>query len=234
MLKKLSVLIALTLALAASGFAQNSNAKTTRKQSTTTRTTTTTQKTPATTDAQTPPPAPATEQTTTTQTRARTTTRTNAKPRESNEPGAAEVRATFDALVRGISKADVNAVMSIYWNSPKLILFNNNGTVTRGWEQVKANRASSYPNLKNVKLDVRDVRVQMLGRDAALVTCLWTQSQEFQGTPETATGRLSLVFRQIGGAWKIIHTHTSPDAPDPSRIPASERVEPTPQPPVKP
>lgn len=143
-------------------------------------------------------------------------------------PRAAEaeagVREAFDTLIDGIRRADVETVMGVYWNSPQLLLYNNNGTVTRGWEQVRANRASSYPNLSDVKLDVRDVRVQLLSTQSALVTCLWTQSQTVRGAPETAAGRLTLVFQKIGGPWKIVHTHTSPEAPDPSRLPASERT----------
>jgi ketosteroid isomerase-like protein len=147
----------------------------------------------------------------------------------------AAVREAFDTLVEGIRRADVEAVMSVYWKSPQLVLFNNNGTVTKTWEQVRTNRASSYPNLKDVKLDVRDVRVKLLGTDAALVTCLWTQSQTVRDQQETATGRLSLVFQKIGGEWKIVHTHTSPDRPDPSLILPSERTtEPAPQPTDKP
>lgn len=143
-------------------------------------------------------------------------------------PRAAEaeagVREAFDTLVDGIRRADVDTVMGVYWNSPQLLLFNNNGTVTRTWEQVKANRTSSYPNLSDVKLDVRDVRVQLLSTQSALVTCLWTQTQTVRGTAETASGRLTLVFQKINNAWKVVHTHTSPDAPDPSRLPTSERT----------
>jgi ketosteroid isomerase-like protein len=126
--------------------------------------------------------------------------------------------------MEGIRRADVDSVMGVYWNSPQLLLFNNNGTVTRSWEQVRANRASSYPNLRDVRLDVRDVRVSMLGDAAALVTCLWTQTQTAGGASESATGRLSLVFQNIGGAWKAVHTHTSPDRPDPARVLPSERT----------
>jgi hypothetical protein len=91
-----------------------------------------------------------------------------------------------------------------------------------------SNRESSYPNLKDVKLDVKDVRVKMLGRDGALVTCLWTQSQTVKGVPESASGRMTLVFSRVGNAWKIVHLHTSPDAPDSSRVLSSEDGEKTP------
>ena len=136
----------------------------------------------------------------------------------------------FDSLIAGIEKTDVKLVTNAYWNSPQLILFNNNGTVTRGWEQMRKNRESSYPNIKEVKLAVRDRRVLMLGRDAALVTCLWTQTQTYKGTPETASGRMTLVFQRIHGLWKAVHLHTSPDAPDPSRLPASEQTTDQPKP----
>lgn len=137
------------------------------------------------------------------------------------------VLAAFNHLLDGIRHADVKAVTSVYWNSPRLSLFNFNGTVTKGWEQVRANRESSYPEIKNVKLDVRDVAVTMLGRDGALVTCVWTQSQDYKGTPETASGRMTLVFRKIGTAWKAIHLHSSPDQPNPASIPPSEQRPPS-------
>src|SRR5262249_43898701 len=139
------------------------------------------------------------------------------------------VLAAFNRLLDGIRHADVKAVMSVYWNSPRLSLFNYNGTVTKGWDQVKTNRESSYPQIKNTKLDVRDVSVTMLGREGALVTCLWTQSQDYKGAPETASGRMTLVFRKIGTAWKAIHLHSSPDQPNPASIPPSEQVPPAEQ-----
>ena len=133
------------------------------------------------------------------------------------------VLASFNKLLDGIRKADLKTVTEVYWNSPRLNLFNYNGSVTKGWEQMRKNRESSYPEIKDVKLEVRDVNVTMLGRDGALVTCLWTQSQNYKGTPETASGRMTLVFRRVGTAWKAIHLHSSPDQPNPSVIPPSEQ-----------
>ena len=93
---------------------------------------------------------------------------------------------------------------------------------------MKANREASYPEVKDVKLDVKDLRVTVLGRDAALITCMWTQSQTFRGTPETASGRMTIVFRKVGKDWKAIHLHTSPDKQDPSRVMPSEQTPPSP------
>ena len=134
------------------------------------------------------------------------------------------VVAAFNNLLDGIRHADVKAATGAYQNTPRLVLFNYNGTVTRGWDQLKQNREASYPEMKDVKLDVRDLRVTMLGRDAALITCQWNQSMTFRGTPETDSGRMTIVFRKVGKDWKAIHLHTSPDRPDPSRIPQSEQT----------
>jgi hypothetical protein len=221
MLKRLFFVIALIPALAVVGFAQNANQSPTRPR--TSATPATTKKTPA----QNVEEAGTTQQAAPTPTPGAPARRAGTRA----EPSSKDVLAAFNTLLDGIRKADVNVVTGVYWNSPQLVLFNNNGTVTKGWEQMRKNRESSYPNLKDVTLETRDVRVQMLGRDGAVVTCLWTQSQTYKDTPETATGRMTIVFRHIGNTWKAVHLHTSPDAPDPSRLlPSEQTTTPTPSP----
>lgn len=218
MLQRLLVIIAIVLSVAAvCARGQNSNSSSTPQSRPRTQTTT----------------APAQTQQgnrNTQATDAGTQGRTRRNTGNANDPTSKGVVDAFDSLVAGIEKADVGLVTNVYWNSPQLILFNNNGTVTRGWEQMRKNRESSYPNLKDVKLTVRDRRVLMIGRDAAMVTCLWTQTQTYKGTSETASGRMTLVFQRINGLWKAVHLHTSPDAPDPSRLPASEQTTEQPKP----
>ena len=130
---------------------------------------------------------------------------------------AKDVRAAFDRLVEGIKQVDAAKVMSVYNKSEDILFFNNNGSVTRGWETMKSNRESAYAKTANVTLDVTGVRVEMLGKDAAYITCKWKQQQEYSGKLETASGRMTLVFRLIGNEWKVIHLHTSPDNPDVAR-----------------
>jgi len=179
---------------------QNSNSSTTTER----------QRTTTTNRSQTPAPK-----------KTATTTATQA-------PGSEGVLAAFNTLIDGIRHASVDEVMSAYWNNPQLSLFNYNGSVTKGWTQVRKNRESSYPEIKDVKLEVRDVSVTMLGTTGAIVTCQWTQSQSYKGNPETASGRMTLVFKRVGNAWKAIHLHSSPDTPNPAVIPPSEKPTPNP------
>jgi ketosteroid isomerase-like protein len=127
------------------------------------------------------------------------------------------VRAAFDKLVEGIKQADAEKVMSVYNKSEDILFFNNNGSVTRGWETMKTNRESSYSKTSNVTLDITGLRVEMLGAGSAYVTCKWKQQQEYNGKVESASGRMTLVFKLIGKEWKVIHLHTSPDNPDATR-----------------
>jgi ketosteroid isomerase-like protein len=131
--------------------------------------------------------------------------------------GEKGVRAAFDRLIEGIRQVDADKVMSVYQNSDNILFFNSNGTATIGWANMKKNRDASYAKAKNVTLDITGLRVEMLGKDAAYITCKWKQSQEYDGNLESASGRMTLVVRMIGKDWKIIHLHTSPDNPAASR-----------------
>ncbi len=127
------------------------------------------------------------------------------------------VRETFDRLVDGIKQVDVDKVMSVYDKSNSLLIFNNNGTATIGWDNVKANVTAAYAKVSNVTLDITGLKVQMLGKTAAYVTCKWKQSQENDGKVENASGRMTLVLKLVGKEWKVVHRHTSPDKPDATR-----------------
>ena len=206
MLKRFLVIASIVLVSATLAFAQNSNSSTT-----TTRTRTVEPK---------PSPTPKPKST--------GTTAASQRPKASPTPAAPStgVLAAFDKIVEGIRRSNVDMYTSGYWNSSNLVLFNYNGTVTKGWDQLRKNRESSFPETKEVKLEIRDKHVQMLGRDGAVVMCQWTQSQTFNGQPDTASGRMTLVFKRVGTEWKAVHLHTSPDKPDATRVPASEQSSP--------
>jgi ketosteroid isomerase-like protein len=212
MVKRFFVTASIVVACAGLSWAQNSNSSTVETPSTRTRTVA--------------PPKPSPTPRAVTKAAGAQATPSPKPPATTPVSPSGGVLAAFNNLLDGIRHADVKAVTNAYQNSPRLVLFNYNGTVTKSWDQLKANREASYPHLKDVKLEVRDLRVTMLGRDSALITCQWTQSMTFRGTPETDTGRMTIVFRKVGRDWKAIHLHTSNDNPDPSRVPASEQTSP--------
>lgn len=127
------------------------------------------------------------------------------------------VRDAFDRLVDGIKQVDADKVMAAYDKSERLLIFNNNGTATLGYDNVKTNVDATYTRIKNVSLEITGLRVEMLGKANAYVSCKWIQGQEFDGKLETSSGRMTLVYKLVGKDWKITHRHTSPDKPDATR-----------------
>jgi len=214
MIKNMLIAAVMVLAMGPAALAQNTNSSQTVRPRTTSSPSTGKTDSQKATDVQQP---------TTTKPAARHT-ETKPKVATTETPGSQSVIAAFNSLINGIRHSDAKAVTSVYLESPRLILFNNNGSVTKGWEQLRRNRESSYRDAKDVKLDVRDLSITMLGRDGAVVSCLWTQSQTYKGQPETASGRMTLVFKRVGKEWKAIHLHTSPDRPDPTRVLPSEQL----------
>lgn len=137
---------------------------------------------------------------------------------------AKDVKAAFDRLNEGIEQVDAAKVMDAFYNDPRTLFFNNNGSVTLGWEQMRENRESLYERTKNVSLEVTGVRIEMLGPRSAYVSYKWLQTQEFDGQLEKASGRTTLIFKLIGKKWKIVHSHVSPDNPPAGRpVMPSER-----------
>jgi ketosteroid isomerase-like protein len=123
----------------------------------------------------------------------------------------------FDRLIDGIKQVDVGKVMSVYDKNDRILFFNYSGSVTIGWENMRSNRESLYAKIKDVSLDVTGRRVEMLSPTSAYVTCKWKLSQVYDEKLESSTGRMTLIFKLAGKDWKIVHLHTSPDAPPATR-----------------
>lgn len=127
------------------------------------------------------------------------------------------VNAAFDRLVEGIRQVDADKVMGSYEKSEALLIFNNNGSATKSWENVNSVTRDIYSKLSNVTLDITGLNIQILTPTSAFISCKWKQTQENNGKLENASGRITLVYKLIGKEWKIVHRHTSPDNPDASR-----------------
>ena len=137
------------------------------------------------------------------------------------------VNAAFDRLVEGIKQVDADKVMGSYEKSEALLIFNNNGSATKSWENLNTVTREIYSRLSNVSLEITGLNIQILTPTSAFISCKWKQTQENNGKLENASGRMTLVYKLVGKDWKIVHRHTSPDNPDASRpLFPSERTNP--------
>ena len=105
------------------------------------------------------------------------------------------------------NRHDLDAFMSGYWNSPELTFFSG-AKETRGWQATLERYRATYnsPGHAMGKLDFSDLRIEMLGPEAAFVRGTWHLAMPEGKNPQ---GKFTLIVRKFGDGWKIIHDHTS-------------------------
>ena len=102
---------------------------------------------------------------------------------------------------------DLEAFMAGYWNSPDLTFFSG-VKESKGWQATLDRYRATYasPGHEMGKLDFSDLRIEVLGAEAAFVRGVWHLTMADGKAPH---GRFTLIFRKFPDGWKIIHDHTS-------------------------
>jgi ketosteroid isomerase-like protein len=105
------------------------------------------------------------------------------------------------------NRHDLDAFMTGYWKSPELTFFSG-AKENHGWQDAMDHYKATYdsPGHEMGKLDFSDLRIEMLGPEAAFVRGAWHLTLSDGKTPH---GIFTLVFRRFPDGWKIIHDHTS-------------------------
>ena len=119
----------------------------------------------------------------------------------------AEIENLLHTQQEAWNRQDLDGFMQGYWNSPQLTFFSG-AKEHNGWQAALDRYRTTYsgPGHEMGKLDFSDLRVEMLGSEAAFVRGKWHLTMSDGGTPH---GLLTLVFRKFPEGWKIVHDHTS-------------------------
>lgn len=117
------------------------------------------------------------------------------------------VKEVLTAQQAAWNRHDLDAFMSGYWNSPELTFFSG-AKETGGWQATLERYRATYasPGHAMGTLDFSDLRVEMLGPEAAFVRGSWHLTMAEGKSPH---GKFTLIFRKLPEGWKIIHDHTS-------------------------
>lgn len=110
------------------------------------------------------------------------------------------------------NRGDVEGFMSAgYWRSSELTFFSS-GEVTRGFDPVLAHYVEHYKSggAEMGKLVFTRIDVRPLSEDAAVVRGRWDLDFERK---DDVGGLFTLVFQKLADGWRIVHDHTSVDAP---------------------
>jgi beta-aspartyl-peptidase (threonine type) len=104
------------------------------------------------------------------------------------------------------NRGDLKEFMAGYWHSPDLTFFAG-GTEKRGWDAAYERYRQRYQGegREMGKLTFSDLKIELLGQDAAFVRGRW----QVVLSKERPDGLFTLVFKKLPEGWRIVHDHTS-------------------------
>jgi ketosteroid isomerase-like protein len=112
------------------------------------------------------------------------------------------------------NRGDLGAFMASYWNSDNLT-FCSGAEMTRGWQATFDRYKRRYQGEGKEMGTLSFSEIEVLTADDDGAAARGKFHLEFRDG-KTSSGRFTLVLRRIDGVWKIIHDHTSADAPSSS------------------
>jgi len=123
-----------------------------------------------------------------------------------NSDAKKTIQKVLDDQVNSWNKGDLEGFMQGYWQSPDLSFFSG-GNKTAGWQATLERYRKKYQGegKEMGKLVFRDLSIELLGADHALVKGRWQLTLK----NETVGGLFTLIFRKMKDGWRIVHDHTS-------------------------
>jgi uncharacterized protein (TIGR02246 family) len=127
---------------------------------------------------------------------------------EAQDAPEADVRALLQRQQDAWNGHDLEGFMAGYWKSDGLTFFSG-ANVTRGWQATLDRYRQHYqgPGAEMGKLEFRNLRMEMLGADAAFARGEYHLAM---ASGKTQHGIFTLILRRMPEGWRIVHDHTSP------------------------
>jgi ketosteroid isomerase-like protein len=140
-------------------------------------------------------------------------------------PDIAAMAASADSLnqafVDAFNRGDVDAVASMYWNSPEVVLFPPDTMECKGFEEVHDGYARMFAAMKGAHLELTETHDMPAG-DVVVSWGLWRLTGTGpDGKPMVTNGRFTDVKGERDGRWVYLVDHISlPLPPMPPPAPA--------------
>lgn len=140
------------------------------------------------------------------------------KPLQTPEQMIESAKAVDAAFLAAFNKADAEAVVATYWNSPDTVLYLPDAMEARGFDAIKASFAQSLPAMGGCQLATNDVNYRAIGEDSVVSSGLWTMTcPAAEGAaPEEMKGRVTALLQRKDGRWLYVVDHASVPTPPPA------------------
>jgi beta-aspartyl-peptidase (threonine type) len=126
---------------------------------------------------------------------------------ETVSPPELAIRAELAEQVSAWNRGDLKGYMQGYWHSPELTFFAGDKEST-GWDAAYQRYRAAYlgKDREMGKLNFANLRIEMLGGQAAFVRGTWQLTMK-DGSQRR--GLFTVVLRKFDDGWRIIHDHSS-------------------------
>ncbi len=126
---------------------------------------------------------------------------------DTGEAARKAIRQVIEDQQAAWNRHDLEAFMAGYWNSPDLTFFSS-AHESQGWQATLDRYKKTYQGAGHEmgKLEFANVRIEMLGPEAAFVRGEFHLTMPDGKTPH---GLFTLIFRKFPGGWKIVHDHSA-------------------------
>lgn len=125
------------------------------------------------------------------------------------QPNATSEKPKIESVMEGQARAwnngDVPGYMKGYWMSDSL-LFTGGKYMSRGWEPTLERYLAAYPDQAAMgHLVFDEVETNLTAPSSAFSVGKWTLERD----ADTLSGRFTLVWKKVHGAWVIVADHSS-------------------------
>jgi ketosteroid isomerase-like protein len=132
-----------------------------------------------------------------------------------HEDSIRAVRAVLDRQVADWNIGDLDAFLTGYWNSPKVV-FQSGGQRHVGWSAMRDRYRRRYQAEGKAmgRLAFSELEIEQLGPDSMLARGGWRLTMSDGTKPG---GLFTLILRRFPDGWKIVHDHTSAEESAPNK-----------------
>ncbi len=132
----------------------------------------------------------------------------HAQSRAANDRPEDQVRAVVLAVPVAVERGDLEALDALYSHDPSVLIIEG-ASADVGWKQYRDHHLTpELKAVKNLNYKYSKVAVSVVG-EVAWASFDYSLDAVMKGKPLSLTGKGTLVLRKTGGAWKIVHSHTS-------------------------
>jgi ketosteroid isomerase-like protein len=117
-------------------------------------------------------------------------------------------------FIGGMSRMDIDQVMSCFWNSPDLILVDYDGTVFHGFDNVRGAIEEMFGQCESLSLAIDEVSHVCQGESVFAVGTATYEMKTNEGISQKITERWTDVRRKVDGRWVYVLDHAHALAPN--------------------